>query len=88
MGLLERSHRRGATPMKTPKRPRDPNQLAHFIVALATGDVPAPGIVEESKKSTRARKAGIVGGRSRSESLAPEVRALIASKAAKARWEK
>jgi hypothetical protein len=43
----------GHSVTKIPKRPRDPNQLAKFIVDLATGS-PAPQAAEKgrSKKST------------------------------------
>lgn len=68
----------------TPKRPHDPNQLAKFIVDVATG-----GLEEElSKKTNEAQsKGGRSGGRARAEKLAPERRAEIARKAARARWE-
>jgi hypothetical protein len=44
---------------KTPKRPRDTNQLAKFIVDVASGEVEGP-----RKKTTvkRASKAGQSGG--------------------------
>jgi hypothetical protein len=69
---------------KTPKRPRDPNQLAKIIVDIATGDDPAP----ESKTVIRARKAGAVGGVARARSLTPTDRSEIARLAASARWKK
>ena len=70
---------------KHPKRPRDPNQLAHMVVALATGEV------EEAKPTptqVRASKAGATGGPARSAALTPEQRSEIARVAAAARWKK
>ena len=68
---------------RSPKRPRDPNQLAHQIVAESIGDaekVPSP-------ERTRGRRAGgLKAGRARAEKLTPEERSAIARKAAAARW--
>lgn len=72
---------------KTPKRPRDPNQLAKSIVALATGeDEPARPALSPNEK--RASTAGKKGGPARAKALNPEQRARIASVAAQARWKK
>ena len=68
----------------TPKRPRDPNQLAKAIVDIATGEV-ADG---ESTNTIRARKGGLKGGKVRARSLTPEQRSEIARAAASARWKK
>jgi len=70
---------------KTPKRPRDPNQLAKMVVDLATGETDAP---QPSFNRARAAKAGAVGGPARARSLTPEQRSQIASVAAQARWKK
>ena len=70
---------------KTPKRPRDPNQLARAIVDIATGDVQASA---ETPKAARARKAGAKGGPARAKALTPRERTEIASLAAQARWKK
>lgn len=68
---------------KQPKRPRDPAQLAKFIVDLATGEVEdTPG------KSPNRAKGGKKGGRKRADSLTPEQRSKIAQTAAAARWKK
>lgn len=77
----------------TPKRPRDPNQLAKFIVDLATGgateeyDVP-----DDSHKDPAAvslgRRGGLKGGNARAEKLTPTRRAEIARNAAQKRWDK
>jgi hypothetical protein len=70
---------------KPPKRPRDPNQLAKFIVDVATGEVAEKS---ETAATTRARKAGSKGGPARSKALTPEQRSEIAHLAAQARWRK
>ncbi len=64
--------------MPSPKRPRDPNQLAKSIVALATGEA-------EDKKPLA---SAVKGGNVRSQSLTPKQRAEIAKVAAEARWKK
>jgi hypothetical protein len=71
--------------VKHPKRPRDPNQLAKFIVDSATGDVSEH---VETAKVVRARKAGTKGGPARARVLTPEQRSEIAHIAAQARWKK
>lgn len=67
---------------KHPKRPRDPNQLAKSIVALATGEA------EDKKPLASARKGGIKGAKARMKALTPEQRSEIARVAASARWKK
>lgn len=67
---------------KTPKRPRDANQLAKSIVALATGEA------QDKKPLASARKGGLKGGNARAASLTPEQRSEIARLAADARWKK
>ena len=76
---------------KHPKRPRDPNQLAHMIVGIATGETEeAPVIDPAANKDSAAvslgRRGGLKGGNARAEKLAPERRAEIAREAAKKRW--
>lgn len=70
---------------KTPKRPRDPNQLAKLIVDIATGDqtetLPSP-------KDEAAAALGRKGGAARAASMTPERRAEVARKAAAERWRK
>lgn len=70
---------------QTPKRPRDPNQLAKFIVDTVTADDP-----RERVHPPLARKAsgGLKGGPARAAKLTPERRSQIAAKAASARWKK
>ena len=70
---------------KTPKRPRDPNQLAKFVVDIATGETRDP---EETTYARRASKAGKKGGPARARALTPEKRSEIARMAAQARWKK
>lgn len=71
------------------KRPRDANQLAKFIVDIASGEV------EDRTESTtdkdpaaveRGKKGGKKGGRARAAKLSPEKRREIARKAAAKRW--
>ena len=64
-----------------PKRPRDANQLAKFIVDLATGEEP-----EFETDTSGQRKGGLKGGKARAEKLSPEHRSKIARKAAAKRW--
>jgi hypothetical protein len=70
---------------KTPKRPRDPNQLAKFIVDAATSE---EGQQPDTPKVARARKGGVKGGPARAAILTPEQRSEIAHLAAQARWKK
>lgn len=71
--------------MDSPKRPRDPNQLAALITGMATGS-----IEKESKKvkNEAAVSLGKKGGEARAKNLTPEQRKAIAKKAAKSRWKK
>jgi len=76
---------------KQPKRPRDPNQLAKFVVDVASGQVDdrEPTPEEQGKDPTAAalgRRGGQKGGRARADNLAPERRAEIARAAALKRW--
>jgi hypothetical protein len=72
----------------TPKRPRDPNQLAKAIVDIATGSAPPEIDSEPSEASQFARLGGLKGGRARAEKLTPAQRQEIARMAAAARWRK
>jgi hypothetical protein len=66
----------------TPKRPRDPNQLAKMIVDIAAGEEPN----EKPAKDEAAVALGRKGGRRRAETTTPERRSEIARNAAKLRW--
>jgi hypothetical protein len=73
------------------KRPRDPAQLAKFIVDVATGEVDdrAPTPEEEGKNPhavALGRMGGQKGGNARAKKLSEKKRRSIASKAANARW--
>lgn len=67
----------------TPKRPRDPNQLAKLMVDIASGEqtdaLPVP-------KDEAAQAMGKKGGKARAASMTPERRAEIARLAATKRW--
>lgn len=69
---------------KTPKRPRDANQLAKMIVDIASGDEPN----ERPEKDEAAVAMGRKGGKARAAAISPERRAEIARKAAAKRWRK
>lgn len=73
-----------------PKRPRDPNQLAHLIAAIATGEVDDAKTDDGKNPAAVAlgRKGGLKGGKARAESMTSEERSAIAKKAAESRWAK
>jgi hypothetical protein len=60
------------------KRPRDPNQLAKFILDIAIGE--GTDTVSSSKKNVerKGRSGGLVGGKSRARTLTPDERHEIA----------
>ena len=70
---------------KPPKRPRDFNQAGKLVIDIATGQV-EDAKPQQSPAAEFARSGGLKGGKARAASLAPERRAEIAKKAAKARW--
>lgn len=65
------------------KRPRDPAQLAKFIIDVATGQVE-----DTTGKAHNRAKGGIKGGKARARTLTPEQRSEIAKAASAARWKK
>jgi len=69
--------------MANPKRPRDTNQLAKYIVDLTTGDKTE---LEMSPKAKAGQLGGLKGGKARAATLTPKRRKEIATKAAAARW--
>lgn len=76
--------------MATPKRPKDTNQRAKFIVDLLTGnaiEVPAPDGKNPAAVAL-GRLGGKKGGKARAEKLTSEQRQEIAKKAALSRWHK
>lgn len=82
------------TPQKRKRRPRDVNELAALVVAIAVGDVEdvEEADADEEEKNPAAvalgRLGGKKGGKARAEKLTPEERKAIAQKAAKVRWDK
>ena len=75
--------------MTTPKRPRNPNQLAKRIIDIATGETPdRDPTPEEEGKDPAAVELGRKGGKARADAMSPERRAEIAKKAAAKRWSK
>ena len=82
------------------KRPRDPNQLAAWTVAVSTGQIPAPepDIPKATASAQPAnisaymaaigRKGGQIGGKRRLKTMTKAQRSKIATKAAKARWKR
>jgi hypothetical protein len=78
-------------PDRSRKRPRDPNQLAKFIVDAATGASEDRSTSPEESKNPAAvalgRLGGLKGGRARANQLSPAKRKEIARRAASARWK-
>ncbi len=72
--------------MKTPKRPRDPAQLAKLIVDIATGEVEEKKPIPHTEGDVP--KVGSKGGSARAAVLTADERKAIASKAATHRWKK
>jgi hypothetical protein len=82
------------------KRPRDPNQLAAWTVAISTGQIPepAPEVPKVTGSAAPAsiseymaaigRKGGQIGGKRRLKTMTKAQRSKIAAKAAKTRWKK
>jgi hypothetical protein len=68
------------------KRPRDPVQLAKLIGDIAMGQIKDGDEGAGAPATEFARRGGVKGGAARAAKLAPERRAEIAQKAAKARW--
>lgn len=68
-----------------PKRPRDINQLAKFLVDVTAGDKTDP---KPTKKAVAGRAGGLKGGKTRMDGLTNEERSKLAKKAADARWKK
>ncbi len=71
------------------KPPKDPNQLAKYILDVTTGDAEK---IEPARKDPAAvalgRRGGQVSAQTRNQRLSPTKRKAIAKKAAKARWNK
>lgn len=73
-------------------RPRDPNQLARWVVEESTAeaeDGPAQVPSDLSQyMAAMGRKGGKIGGKRRLDSMTPAQRREAARKAARARWGK
>jgi hypothetical protein len=74
---------------KKPKRPRDTNQLAKFIVDIATGEQEEKSVDDGKNPAAVAlgRLGGNKGGKARAKKLTAEQRKLIATNAANKRWD-
>jgi hypothetical protein len=78
------------------KRPRDPNQLAKWIVDQSTSEAPqaepavtpAPPVNLSEYMAAIGRKGGQIGGKRRLKTMTKEQRSRVAAKAARARWKK
>ena len=78
------------------KRPRDPNQLAKWIVDQSISEVPQhePAAIPASSVNLSeymaaiGRKGGQIGGKRRLKTMTAEQRKKVAAKAARARWKK
>jgi hypothetical protein len=79
------------------KRPRDPNQLAKWIVDQSTSEasaqtepvaVPAAPANLSEYMAAIGRKGGQIGGKRRLKTMTKEQRSKVAAKAARARWKK
>ncbi len=73
--------------MAKPKRPRDVNQLAKFIVDASTGNLPPDTAPTKNPAAVALGKlGGAKGGKARAAALTPAKRKAIAKKAAAKRW--
>lgn len=75
------------------RRPRDPNQLAKFVIdrATSTGNDSRHKVEKpdaDSAASALGRLGGLKGGKARAERLSSSERSDIARRAAAARWNK
>ncbi len=82
------------------KRPRDPNQLAKWIVdqstrgqpsepeSVVTPTAPMPPADLSQYMAAIGRKGGQIGGKRRMKTMTKEARRKVAAKAARARWKK
>jgi len=76
------------------KRPRDPNQLAKWIVEQSTAETPAPEVPSQAPSNLSAylsaigRRGGRIGGKRRLVTMTAAQRKKAAQKAAAARWGK
>lgn len=71
---------------RSPKRPRDPNQLGKSIIDIATGNA-QPDMDPDKGKDAAAVALGRKGGQARAKGMSARRRKEIARKAAKKRWK-
>jgi len=86
--------KKGGSKRKVSKRPADVNKPAHYLGVFSAGEQlvvnPEPPSQSEISRVMAAwgRKGGKIGGRRRADILSPKKRKEIASRAARARWNK
>jgi hypothetical protein len=71
--------------------PRDTNQLAHMVAAMAIGEVPPESTMPDGRNPAAValgRLGGLKGGKARAKGMSKKARSDAAKKAAKARWAK
>ena len=76
---------------KRSRMPRDTNQLAAMITAMATGDAPAEAQLPDGRNPAAValgKLGGLKGGKARAKAMTKKERSEAAKKAAKARWRK
>jgi hypothetical protein len=73
---------------QTPKRPRDPNQLAKLVTDLATGEAEEthPDEGKDPAAVALGRRGGEKGGHARAKNLSANQLSSIGKKGAAARW--
>ncbi len=74
-----------------PKMRPDVNETAYRVMLEATGQIPKTDPAKKAKNPdavARGSKGGKKGGKSRAQTLSPQSRSEIASKAALIRWKK
>ena len=73
---------------KHPKRPRDPSQVAKFMIDIACAEPPQQPAQKIGPVAKRGHAGGVKAGRVRAQTLSPEERRDIARMGAMARWKK
>jgi hypothetical protein len=74
-------------PKRISKKPRDANQLAAAVVAIATSEEPQMDSDTISRVMAElGRRGGKIGGKRRLETMTSKRRKQVAKKAANARW--
>jgi hypothetical protein len=76
---------------KRSRMPRDTNQLASLVTAMATGEAPSEQTMPDGRNPAAValgRLGGLKGGKARAKGMSKKARSEAAKKAAKARWGK